>query len=480
MNLKSRECMKQAKHSSLGDRISSKISAWIFTLVIAIIVGLFSISFSLSKQMFNKQVNIWQSATPQYALTSLIESDNFSIKREIEFLKATGLFSSFLITDNQKRVISQFGNVLFSGSELIPIKDEAGAVWGYYFFKTDFYRFFSFYLIFAVIFLGFILLAYFTIRWRIRCNLEAEFSRFNHFLSEIELVTEKLNEFYDKEVLLINPALSFDSEQVIINKAISRLMNEIKKANKSFHEAISFAEKRRFQDELTKTALQVAHDIGSPLGVLEMVVQSTSFVLPEKSRIEVRNAAGRIRDITNTLLKKAKHDLLSQDDDPISKQSLHYLVSQVVSEKRMQHGSIINFENTNTESMYSIFALIRAGEFCSVLSNVINNSIEALDDQGQIEISLHDLDKLSLIKIQDNGKGIPDEVLKTLGKLGKTHGKTDGSGLGLYNAINKIDEWSGQFEIQSKEQVGTTVHIYLPKAQPPSWFVPEIKLKKGK
>jgi hypothetical protein len=59
--------------------------------------------------MFNRQVSIWNVAAPQYALTNLIDSDNFSIKREIELLKSTELFSSFVITD-KKQIISKFGN----------------------------------------------------------------------------------------------------------------------------------------------------------------------------------------------------------------------------------------------------------------------------------------------------------------------------------------------------------------------------------
>jgi hypothetical protein len=103
--------MKALNPTSLGDQVSKKISAWILILVATIVVVLFLVSFILSSQMFNKQVNIWKIAAPQYALTSLMDSDHFSIDREVSFIKSTGLFSSFVITDNQKQVISQFGCV---------------------------------------------------------------------------------------------------------------------------------------------------------------------------------------------------------------------------------------------------------------------------------------------------------------------------------------------------------------------------------
>jgi signal transduction histidine kinase len=458
---------------SLEDQLSKKISAWILILVAAIIAALFFISFFLSQQMFNKQVNIWKAVIPQYALTNLMDSDHFSAQREVEFIKSTGLFSSFIVTDNQKRIISQFGSDNIAGKNLVPIQDDAKAVWGYYYFKPDFYRFISPFFIAAVSFLVLILVVYFVIRWRVRSNLESEFSRFNHFLNEIESFTEKLHEIYHEDTEFQIDSKNATAEQIIINKAILRLLNEIKKANQFLREAVSFAEQRRFQEELTRTALQVTHDIGSPLAGLEAIVQSTSLVLPEKERTAIRNAAGRIRDISNTLLQKAQHNL--QDNSPLSQQLLQTLVNQVISEKRVQY-SQIKIEAKFNESSYGLFAFIRASDFCRVLSNLINNAIEAIDSVGCITISLFSLEKNVIIEIKDNGKGIANDILNKLGKLGVTHGKPQGIGMGLYHAINTIDGWGGKLDIQSEAGQGTTVQIILSITQPPSWFVPAIKI----
>jgi signal transduction histidine kinase len=454
--------MKALNPTSLGDQVSKEISAWILILVATIVVVLFLVSFILSSQMFNKQVNIWKIAAPQYALTSLMDSDHFSIDREVSFIKSTGLFSSFVITDNQKQVISQFGSDKISDSSLIPIHDDAQAIWGYYYFQPNFYKFFSPFLAAAVIFLALILIVYFAIRWRMRSNLESEFSRFNNFLAEIEMVTEKLHEIYNPEdEFQINSKSTYNTEQVIINRAISKLLHEIQKANQSLREAISAAEKRRFQEELTRAALQVAHDIGSPLAALEAILQSTSLALPEKSRTP------------------ARQELTSNDEGPLSQHLLLSLINQVVSEKRMQHDEKISIKTQFDNSSYKLFALIRSADFCRVLSNLINNAIEAIENSGHITVFLLNADKNIEIRIQDNGKGIPDDILGKLGELGKTHGKPDGLGIGLHHAINAIDNWGGRLDIQSQEGVETTVQITLPKSQPPSWFVPEIKIMDG-
>lgn len=130
------------KQSSLGDKVSKKISTWILVLIASITITIFAISYLLSKQMFNQQVEIWNSVTPQNTLSSLMDSDHFSVIKEVKFLESTRLFSSFVIMDNQKRVIAQFGNNV-DQSRLKPIKDQGSVIWGYYSYTTHFYKFFS-------------------------------------------------------------------------------------------------------------------------------------------------------------------------------------------------------------------------------------------------------------------------------------------------------------------------------------------------
>lgn len=467
------------QHTSLGDQVSKKMSAWILVLIVAIILTIFFATLALSLQLFNKQVGIWKAVAPQYALTNLIDSDHFSLKREVALLQSTGLFSSFAIMDNQKRMIAQFGDGHFSNSRLIPIKDEAKVIWGYYAFKANFYHFFSSFLIAGAIFLVLILNFYFLIRQRIRSNLESEFARFNQFLNEVELITKKLHEIYHQENEPAIPQSTFNAEQVIINRAISRLLEEIKKANKAMREAISAAEQRRFQEELTRTALQVVHDICSPLALLEAIVQSTSLSLPEADRIAIRNAIGRLRDIANTLLKKAKQDLVIHQEGSLTQQLVAGLINQVIGEKRMQHGSRIDISFQFNESSYGLFALIRSTDFCRAISNLVNNAVDAIEDIGCITISLYDADNELQIKIQDNGKGIPSNMLAKIGQLGATYGKPQGMGMGLYHAKQIFESWGGRLAIRSQEGQGTTVQIALPKAQPSSWFVPEIKVGEG-
>jgi signal transduction histidine kinase len=65
-------------------------------------------------------------------------------------------------------------------------------------------------------------------------------------------------------------------------------------------------------------ASQVAHDIRSPLAALEMVNEELS-ALPEDLRLLVRNAVGRIKDISNNLLEsnRSAHSKLQPSMTPL-------------------------------------------------------------------------------------------------------------------------------------------------------------------
>jgi two-component sensor histidine kinase len=226
-----------------------------------------------------------------------------------------------------------------------------------------------------------------------------------------------------------------------------------------------------------EVAAQVAHDIRSPLAALSMIEPELS-VLPEDSRVILRHAISRIRDIANQLLGQSK-STQSKDQDERTRVLLPSVLDAILSEKRVNYRdrSAIEIEGQIDPSTYGIFAEVQPLEFGRIISNLINNSVEAMDGQGRIEVALSLQESEAVIVIKDNGKGIPAEVLKKLGQRGVTHGKAGGSGLGLYHARSKVEEWGGKLVMTSEVGRGTQVTIRLPKVGTPQWFVSQIKLK---
>lgn len=238
---------------------------------------------------------------------------------------------------------------------------------------------------------------------------------------------------------------------------------------------------------IAELASQVSHDIRSPLSALTMLMNNI-HELPESKRILARNSIQRINDIANHLIEKSKamaksasSELNIKDQTDSIIELVPAIIDTIISEKRLQYRDHIGVEiEAELKDSYGAFAKINSLELKRVVSNLINNSVEALPDQkGKVFTSVVTKSDTIEIIIKDNGNGIPEHILDKLGERGLTHGKegsTSGSGLGIYHAMKTVESFGGQLVISSEIGKGTTITISLPKAHPPFWFVDKINV----
>ena len=209
-------------------------------------------------------------------------------------------------------------------------------------------------------------------------------------------------------------------------------------------------------------AAQVAHDIRSPLAALGAAAKGLE--IPAEQRKLMEGAVGRMQGIADDLLRRYRAPSAGSASAKASVCALGGLIEQVIAEKRLQYkekaGVKIKFNDTTGE----IKALVEPKELQRLLSNLVNNSVEAFTGPGTVSVGLSALDAKVLIEVKDNGKGISPEILARLGQKGETHGKTGGTGLGLYHARTAVEGWGGSFKIGSEPGKGTTVLIELPRA----------------
>lgn len=234
------------------------------------------------------------------------------------------------------------------------------------------------------------------------------------------------------------------------------------------------------QAAVAKIAAQVAHDIRSPLAALS-VLEKDLATLREDKRVMVRCAVNRIRDISNNLLDKRIIDpnfdkLLPERHSP---QLIIALLEQLITEKRIQYREKLDIEINDQFDLnsYGLFANVQPIELKRVVSNLVNNAVEALPNVGCVllGLSLHHGD--IQITVSDNGRGISEEILPRLMRSGETYGKINGSGLGLYHASQTVRLWGGDINIASTVDEGSIVTMTLPKSEAPAWFVKKIIIR---
>lgn len=93
------------------------------------------------------------------------------------------------------------------------------------------------------------------------------------------------------------------------------------------------------------------------------------------------------------------------------------------------------------------------------LDNIIRNAVRFSSAGGEVRVSLGGEDLDALVRVDDNGPGIPPENLGKIFQLGFT---TNGSGRGLYMAKRIIQAHNGRIDVKSKPGNGTSFTIRLP------------------
>lgn len=234
------------------------------------------------------------------------------------------------------------------------------------------------------------------------------------------------------------------------------------------------------QEKFTKLADKVAHDIRSPLASLLMVVKNC-YDIPENERIALREAAISIGDIANNLLSKyqKKQEETKGMQGAAQPLLISALLLQLLTEKKYQYQNLpVKFEHQFSRTGNFSFIKIEPAALKRAVSNVINNSVDAFDQkEGEIILRLEASNEHVKIIIQDNGKGMPAELVsKILKNIPVTEGKEVGHGIGMTQVSDTLMEYHGELAIESALGEGTKTILTFPRVQPPAWIVEEIIL----
>lgn len=221
----------------------------------------------------------------------------------------------------------------------------------------------------------------------------------------------------------------------------------------------------------------VAHDLKNPLhniktvsGFLKNDVEQSESLKPANkmqflSFISLiskscETAYSLIRDLL--VVGKLESDNLDKEQTEIT----GFIKSQVVTDvdAASEKGITINFDLPEKP----VYLLVNRDKFSRVIENLLSNAIKFTHAGGEIDISLTEKPQHVIIRISDNGIGIPEElqdsVFHRFTKANRkgTEGETT-TGLGLFIVKQIIDLHRGRIWFESKEKEGTSFYIELQK-----------------
>ena len=219
-----------------------------------------------------------------------------------------------------------------------------------------------------------------------------------------------------------------------------------------------------------RLAAGVAHEIGNPITGIACLAQNLRFDSEDKV---ILDSADQILDQTKRI-GRIVQSLVSFSHSG----STEVAMEPVYIQESIQEA--IDLLQLNKEAVQVQFNNAAQPDHCvkgdqqkltQVFINLFSNARDAMQHEqaadGKVSISSQQLDHTIVVDVEDNGSGIPAEVLKRIYEpfvTTKDPGK--GTGLGMSLVYSIIEEHYGQITIQSpldSEKGGTRVTITLPR-----------------
>lgn len=113
---------------------------------------------------------------------------------------------------------------------------------------------------------------------------------------------------------------------------------------------------------------------------------------------------------------------------------------------------------------YNASVTVDFSRFSRLLLNIVKNAREAMAQGGTFTFGVYEVGDRIVFTIQDSGCGMPPEILQSLFEPFVTHGKANGTGLGMAIAKSVVDAHKGTIQVESTQGVGTRFEVSIPAA----------------
>jgi signal transduction histidine kinase len=242
----------------------------------------------------------------------------------------------------------------------------------------------------------------------------------------------------------------------------------------------SIGQLRRHEDELEQALRQleaqdrlaslgfltasVAHELNTPLSVLQGSIEKLLETVDDPP---ARERLARMLRVTQRL-KTISEGLL--DFSRVRRQEMAAIAMYGVIEEAW---SLVAIEDkaaqTRFENRIPADTVVRgnSGRLLQVFVNLLRNALHAIPPGGLIVVSSEQLGHKIVVNVDDNGPGIPDDVLPEMFEAFVTSRlDSSGTGLGLTVAEGIVEQHGGSIHAENRPGGGARLQVRLP-APPP-------------
>ena len=228
--------------------------------------------------------------------------------------------------------------------------------------------------------------------------------------------------------------------------------------------AITNSEKDKFISIL-------AHDVKSPLssfiGLTEYIHENYNSISPADLKdftSKMNTSARNLYELLSNLLdwSRMQRGLITFDPGVLVLQNLAKVALDSVIDEANRKRVDLKTDISESITVFADFNML-----ATVLRNLLSNAVKFTHSGGRVVLSAHKTnDGKTVISVEDNGIGIPGELINNLFQLngGASRKGTDGepsNGLGLLICRDFIERHGGRINVESTEGQGTIFRVTI-------------------
>jgi two-component system sensor histidine kinase RegB len=243
---------------------------------------------------------------------------------------------------------------------------------------------------------------------------------------------------------------------------------ELARALRRQERKLAEARENALRDErvvaLGTLAASAAHDMGTPLGTIAIIAHELACDYPphrlpdlhEKLDI-MQQQVNRCKEALSLMSASAGEMRAESGKIMLVTDYLDNVINQWRTHKACAKLSLIIDPLIETEAR-----IIAERTLTHSLINILNNAAEASPADKGVEFHATWNMQQAVIKIRDFGQGLPNDVMKHIGKQPVVSKKQRGLGVGLFLTYSTISRMGGKINFYNHDGGGACVEITLP------------------
>jgi len=267
-----------------------------------------------------------------------------------------------------------------------------------------------------------------------------------------------------------NAYLNISDRKFLTELSSSAILDPSRKHKALMAKTKVFANRKRFEEKLVQSeklagigtlASGIANEINNPLagimGYAEIMMGEDDLNRMKKYAKKIANEAERASNIVKWLSRYSREAKDSHIDDV----DLNEVINESLEAFNLTEKSC----DIEVEKYYKKIPNIKGnrGELQQIFVNLLENAVDAMNKRGRLNLSTSKKNGDVVVKVSDDGIGIPNENLKKIFEpFFSTKEVGKGTGLGLYVTSMLVNKHHGNIDVDSEEGKGTTFTVRFP------------------